>query len=154
MQMSLGVSMKAFNASYFKDKLTLFCEFIPQIILLLVLFGYMDLMIICKWMTDFTGRESQAPSVITNMINMALAGGEIEPGTVAIVGGNEFQEFLSVFFLIVALICVPWMLVVKPMLIDKHNKQHAAEHHDKLNIPLQEQHKEEGRGLLEQDWKA
>lgn len=122
MQMSLGVSMKAFNATYFKNKLDLLCEFVPQIILLLVLFGYMDLMIICKWMTDFTGRESQAPSVITNMINMALSGGEIDKGTVAVVGDDEFQEGLSVFFLIVALICVPWMLAVKPIIIDKHNK--------------------------------
>ena len=91
MQMSLGVCMKAFNASYFQNKLDLLCEFVPQIILLLVLFGYMDLMILCKWMTDFTGRESQAPSVITNMINMALAGGEIDKGTVAVVGSDGFQ---------------------------------------------------------------
>lgn len=65
MQMALGVSMKAFNAIYFKNKLDFLCEFLPQIILLMVLFGFMDLMVICKWLTDFTGRESQAPSVIT-----------------------------------------------------------------------------------------
>jgi len=47
-------------------------------------------MIICKWMTDFTGRESQAPSVITNMINMALSGGAIDVGTVGIVGSDGF----------------------------------------------------------------
>lgn len=91
MQMSLGVTMKAFNANYFQNKLNLLCEFLPQIILLMVLFGYMDLMILCKWMTDFTGRESEAPSVITNMINMALAGGEIDKGTVAVVGSDGFQ---------------------------------------------------------------
>jgi len=89
--MSLGVCMKAFNATFFKNKLDLFCEFVPQIILLLVLFGYMDLMIICKWLTNFKGHEHSAPSVITNMINMALAGGSIEPGTVAVVGSNGFQ---------------------------------------------------------------
>lgn len=136
MQMALGVSMKAFNAAYFQNKLDLLCEFVPQIILLMVLFGYMDLMIICKWMTDFTGRESQAPSVITNMINMALAGGHIDEGTVGIVGSDGFQQFLSIFFLLVALICVPWMLFVKPILIDKHNKAHAALHHDQHGIQL------------------
>lgn len=41
-------------------------------------------------MTDFTGRESQAPSVITTMINMALAGGALEEGTVAVIGSNGF----------------------------------------------------------------
>jgi V-type ATPase 116kDa subunit family len=45
---------------------------------MMVLFGYMDLMIICKWLTDFSGKEHMAPSVITNMINMALNGGAIE----------------------------------------------------------------------------
>lgn len=65
---------------------------------------------------------------------MALAGGEIEPGTVAIVGDDDFQEGLSIFFLIVALICVPWMLVIKPIVIDKANKAHADQHHAAHNI--------------------
>jgi V-type H+-transporting ATPase subunit a len=80
MQMSLGVCMKASNALYRKNKMDFFLEFIPQIILLFVLFGYMDLMIICKWCTDFTNRENQAPSVISMMIGMALNGGVIENG--------------------------------------------------------------------------
>jgi V-type H+-transporting ATPase subunit a len=122
MQMALGVCMKAFNALYFNNKLDLYFEFIPQIILLMVLFGYMDLMIICKWLTDFTGRESEAPSIITNMINMALAGGEIEKGTVGIVGGDTTQRVFSILFLITALICVPVMLFPKPLIIDKQNR--------------------------------
>lgn len=81
MQMSLGICMKALNASYFKNKLDFFFEFVPQIILMIVLFGYMDLLIICKWMTDFKGKEHMAPSVITTMIDMALSGGSIAPGT-------------------------------------------------------------------------
>lgn len=75
----------------------------------------MDLMIICKWCTDFTGREGQAPSIITSMIDMFLNGGEIVPGTVAVVGSNGFQQGLSIFFLLVALVCVPTMLFVKPL---------------------------------------
>ena len=82
--------MKAFNAAYFKNKLDFFFEFIPQIILMFALFGYMDLMIICKWMTDFTGREGLAPSIITNMISMALNGGAIDKGTIAVVGSDGF----------------------------------------------------------------
>lgn len=46
--------------------------------MLTVLFGYMDLMIICKWLMDFTNIESRAPSVITMMIGMALNGGAID----------------------------------------------------------------------------
>ena len=38
----------------------------------------MDLMIISKWLTDWTGREHEAPSIITQMINMFLKGGQID----------------------------------------------------------------------------
>ncbi len=87
--MSLGVIMKAFNAVYFKNHLDFIFEFVPQIILLLVLFGYMDWIIIAKWLTDFTHRENDAPSVISTMIGMALNGGEIEKGKVAVIGTNS-----------------------------------------------------------------
>ena len=49
------------------------------------------------------------------MIDMFLNGGEIVPGTVAVVGSNGFQQGLSIFFLLVALVCVPTMLFVKPL---------------------------------------
>ena len=45
-------------------------------------------MIILKWVTDWTGRENEAPAIITQMINMALKGGEIN-GT-ALIGGDLF----------------------------------------------------------------
>ena len=45
-QMSMGVIVKAMNAVYFNRKLEFFFEFIPQILLLLALFGFMDLLII------------------------------------------------------------------------------------------------------------
>lgn len=71
---------------------------------------------------------------------MALNGGELEKGQVAVVGSNGTQKALSIFFLIVALICVPWMLIPKPLIIDKENKQHGhgghPEVHDPKSIPL------------------
>ena len=57
-------------------------EFIPQIILLLVLFGYMDLLIILKWLRPMDladpadkDRVHYAPSIITTMIDMFLNAG-------------------------------------------------------------------------------
>jgi V-type H+-transporting ATPase subunit a len=138
LQMSLGIVMKAFNATYRSSKLDFFLEFVPQIILMTVLFGYMDLLIICKWCTDFTHVEYEAPAVITTMINMALNGGAIEPGTRAVVGSAGFQQGLSVACLLIALVCVPWMLFPKPIYLDKMNKMHAQHVHDANNIPLQE----------------
>ncbi len=57
LQMSLGVFMKGVNAIHFRNWNDLVHEFIPQILLLWVLFGYMDVLIIIKWTTDFTHRE-------------------------------------------------------------------------------------------------
>jgi V-type H+-transporting ATPase subunit a len=50
LQMSLGIILKGANAIYFKQPLDFIFEFIPQILLLLVLFGWMDALIIGKWL--------------------------------------------------------------------------------------------------------
>ena len=72
-QMSLGVFMKAFNSLKFRRHIDFFFEFLPQIILLWVLFGFMDLMIIIKWNTNYNEIEgAKPPSVITQMIVMCL----------------------------------------------------------------------------------
>jgi len=73
--MSLGVILKGFNCLYSGKRVELLFEFIPQILLLLALFGFMDLLIIVKWLTDYTGNESSAPSIISTMIVMALGFG-------------------------------------------------------------------------------
>lgn len=82
--MSLGICMKAFNAIHFGSYLDFFFEFIPQLILLNVIFGWMDILIIAKWifpfyLTNSTPEEyanlAGAPSIITCMINMFLMAG-------------------------------------------------------------------------------
>ena len=51
--MSLGIFMKAFNALYFRRYIDFLFEFLPQIVLLWALFGWMDLLIIVKWLTPW-----------------------------------------------------------------------------------------------------
>jgi V-type H+-transporting ATPase subunit a len=51
MQMALGICMKAFNNIHFGKTIDFLFEFLPQIILLMVLFGWMDFLIIVKWLT-------------------------------------------------------------------------------------------------------
>ena len=46
----------------------------------------MDLLIFVKWLTDYTGKENRAPSVISTMINMALNGGKVDEGTDPFIG--------------------------------------------------------------------
>lgn len=96
MQMSLGVCLKACNAIHFKNYVDLFHEFIPQILLLTVLFGYMDLLIVLKWLTNYSGIESMAPSVITTMINIPLDMGKIEG--LAFFGTHTSNKAVSLLF--------------------------------------------------------
>lgn len=53
LQMTLGIFVKAINSSYRKDWIEFFFEFLPMVTLLLVLFGWMDVLIIAKWLHNF-----------------------------------------------------------------------------------------------------
>jgi V-type H+-transporting ATPase subunit a len=65
MQMLLGICVKGLNDRKKGDKIGFYCEFIPQIIFLVCMFGYMDVLIVVKWLTDWTGKEKDAPAIIS-----------------------------------------------------------------------------------------
>lgn len=113
MQMTLGTILKGCNAIHFKRHLELFHEVIPQIILTLGLFGFMDFLIIQKWLTDYSGREIDAPSIITTMISMFLGGGE---GVAPVIRHQKFWGGVSC---LIAVVCPPWMLFVRPLILKK-----------------------------------
>ncbi len=115
-QMSLGIMLKGSNAIHNRNMIDFLFEFCPQIIILIALFGYMDFMIIIKWLTNWEGKEQYAPSVITTMIDMCLNLGK--PSTVTdlplLPNWNEQTE-LQLTLLALVGICVPIMLFVKPI---------------------------------------
>lgn len=74
-QMLFGIVLKGMNALYFKLPMDLIFEFIPQIIFLSILFGYMNVMIFIKWATDWSEDPSKAPSIISLLMNIFLNGG-------------------------------------------------------------------------------
>ncbi|XP_043791702.1 V-type proton ATPase 116 kDa subunit a1 isoform X2 [Apis laboriosa] len=130
--MLFGVVIGLWNHMYFKRKLNITCEFIPQIIFLVFLFLYMVLLMFIKWIKygpdsdkiDPEHGPSCAPSVLITFINMVL----FKPGTAPkpcspwMYGGQSgFQSFLVV----IAVLCIPWMLLAKPiMLMNNRKKQH------------------------------
>ena len=72
----------------------------------------MDVIIIAKWLTDYSGKEHEAPSIIATMVGIFLNGGEIN--------GREFfpqNKKIHQALLIIIFICVPWMLLVKPIVL-------------------------------------
>ena len=58
-QMLLGTFMKGYNAVYFKRWIELFFDVFTQVALLMALFGFMDILIFAKWMTDWESIENQ-----------------------------------------------------------------------------------------------
>lgn len=90
-------------------------EFIPQITFLLCLFGAMDVLIVAKWLTDWSGRESEAPSIVSQMISNVLRGGELTGAPLL----GEGQPALMTGLLGVCLVCVPVMLCAKPCYIHR-----------------------------------
>lgn len=120
--MILGIWMKGFNNVYYGQYVDFFFEFIPQLVFLLCLFGFMDLMIIMKWLTDYTGREYAAPSIITQMINMFLKGGEVTGDP--LFKSAELQVAIQNWLLCIALVCVPLMLFVKPLYLNWRDTKH------------------------------
>ena len=116
--MTLGILLKGLNTIYFVMPLDFTFEFLPQLIFLLAMFGYMDLLIIIKWLTNYSGHESLAPSIISQTINNFLSFGKINGS--ALIGTDLVQISLSTTLLMVCVACVPLMLIIKPIALNVH----------------------------------
>lgn len=75
--MVVGVILKCFNAVYFKRTLEVVFEFIPQLLFLGLLFGYMDFLIIFKWLKPWNPADAShpPPSIISTMMDIGLKTG-------------------------------------------------------------------------------
>ncbi|XP_050232113.1 V-type proton ATPase subunit a3-like [Mercurialis annua] len=123
-QMNLGIIMSFFNALYFKSSINVWFQFIPQIIFLNSLFGYLSLLIIVKWCT---GSQADLYHVMIYMFlspTDELGENELFPG----------QRTAQLVLLLLALVSVPWMLLPKPFLL---KKQHENRHQGQSYIPLE-----------------
>ncbi|KHG00921.1 Vacuolar proton translocating ATPase subunit [Gossypium arboreum] len=108
-QMNLGIILSYFNARFFHSSLDTRYQFVPQLIFLNSLFGYLSLLIIIKWCT---GSQADLYHV---MIYMFLSPTDD-------LGENELfwgQRPLQIVLLLLALVAVPWMLFPKPFILKK-----------------------------------
>ncbi|CAA9994537.1 unnamed protein product [Nesidiocoris tenuis] len=128
LHMLFGVLLSLKNHKYFKNQLSIYCEFIPQLIFLVFLFLYMVLLMFLKWIIfdpktdDVKSSPHCAPSILITFINMVLFKPSTAPSVcdVNMFGG---QGFLQKLLVICALICVPWMLLAKPILVLRGEKK-------------------------------
>ncbi|WOL16764.1 V-type proton ATPase subunit a3 [Canna indica] len=123
-QMNLGIFLSYFNAKFFSNNLNIWYVFIPQLIFLNSLFGYLSLLIIVKWCT---GSQADLYHV---MIYMFLSPTED-------LGENQLlpgQKTIQLVLLLLAFISVPWMLFPKPILLKKqHDERHQGQSYTMLH---------------------
>ena len=74
--MLFGILMRGINSYYFRQPLDFIFEFLPMVIFMICTFGYMDFMIVIKWLQSWPD-ANESPSIITVLIDMALKPNEI-----------------------------------------------------------------------------
>ncbi|XP_065355709.1 V-type proton ATPase 116 kDa subunit a 1 [Calliphora vicina] len=129
--MIFGVIMSLVNYSYFKKAVNIFMDFIPQVVFLALLFGYMVFMMFFKFVKYSATTDEQpltpgcAPSILILFINMMLFKHQ-KP----LEGCKEYmfegQDLLQTVFVVIAVICIPWMLLGKPLYFMMKRKAAAA----------------------------
>lgn len=125
-QMVMGICLSYRNAKFFKQRIDIIHVFIPQMIFMNAIFGYLVFIIILKWFTDYNSAECIAdpncspPDLKSVLIGMFMSPGNLPADMVMFPGQNTIQLFLT----IAAVIAVPWMLFPKPLILRaRHNNR-------------------------------
>ncbi|CAD7680549.1 unnamed protein product [Nyctereutes procyonoides] len=118
-QMVFGVILSLFNHIYFRRTLNIVLQFIPEMIFILCLFGYLVFMIIFKWCHFDVHVSRHAPSILIHFINMFLFNYD-DPSNAPL---YKHQQEVQSFFVVMALISVPWMLLIKPFILRANHRK-------------------------------
>ncbi|ORX91125.1 putative vacuolar-ATPase subunit [Basidiobolus meristosporus CBS 931.73] len=148
LQMSFGVILTNYNHVHFNHKFAIWAEFIPQILFMLCIFGYLSVTIIYKWLTNWSNSSISPPSLLNMLIYMFLSPGSVEEKDQLYPGQGTVQLAL----ILIALVCVPWMLLAKPLVLKSRNKRkthHVANDATKPNDPPKITDGENGEGSEE-----
>ncbi|KAG2741211.1 V0/A0 complex, 116-kDa subunit of ATPase [Suillus brevipes Sb2] len=108
--MTFALCLQLPNHIKFKRPLDIYANFIPQMIFLQSIFGYLVVCILYKWSIDWSTRDTEPPSLLNMLIAMILSPGKVDATSQLYRG----QGFIQVVLLLLAMVCVPWMLCMKP----------------------------------------
>ena len=131
--MVLGIFLKGLNGLFSCNFVEVIFVFIPQITLMLILFGYMDFLIFIKWNINYKKIEYLAPDIKTLLMNIFLQAGKLpDPPTKTddwkFYASREFLEKLHFYILIASGVCVVVMFIPKVVISylmakSKYNKK-------------------------------
>ncbi|KNC52902.1 vacuolar proton translocating ATPase 100 kDa subunit [Thecamonas trahens ATCC 50062] len=116
-QMLFGVVLSLTNHLYYGNYIDVWTRFIPEVLFLGGMFGYMVILIIYKWVTVIP----DPPLILTVMIDMFLKAGSV-PAKDEMYSGQGAVQIILVFVLLVA---IPWLLLPKPIILWMRKKAAA-----------------------------
>jgi V-type H+-transporting ATPase subunit a len=154
--MIFGVIVGLYNHRYFKNKMAIYCEFIPQMIFLIFLFFYLSVLMFVKWLMFAAHNPDPksihcAPSILITFINMVLFKVTDPISTQCSSYMFPYQYYLQNALVGIAVVCIPWMLLVKPFLIMRQRKKAGSMiegSDEKESDDQDEEHKEEQMGEI------
>lgn len=118
--MTFGLACKTANCFYFKQWKEFYFENIPEFLFLFSIFGYLCVLIVLKWTTDWVGLGIPAPALLDTLLKMVLeVGSPIAEKDLLYPGQATVQPCLVAL----AFICVPWLLLPKPFLLKAEHEQ-------------------------------
>jgi len=120
-QMIVGLCLRFSNALYERNMVDFCCECIPMMVFMVSFFGFMDYMILYKWVMPM----DNPPSIINSMIAMAMWGNDVNP---------MFGMGLPRLLMCITMLSVPFMLVPKPLILYSRHKAKQVRHRQEMEF--------------------
>eukprot|EP00747_Dinoflagellata_sp_TGD_P106523 gnl/TRDRNA2_/TRDRNA2_169871_c0_seq4.p1 gnl/TRDRNA2_/TRDRNA2_169871_c0~~gnl/TRDRNA2_/TRDRNA2_169871_c0_seq4.p1 ORF type:complete len:405 (+),score=99.08 gnl/TRDRNA2_/TRDRNA2_169871_c0_seq4:41-1216(+) len=113
-QMIAGLFLRWSNAFFERNPTDFFCECLPMMVFMICFFGYMDYMILYKWVTPM----ENPPSIINSLIAMGMWQHDSAP---------MFDPMVPRVLMVITVCTVPLMLIPKPLILLAQHKAQERE---------------------------